>query len=139
MAEVSGSGAGVISWPPLGGGWQREALTGGENERILSLPPSRLRRATSLTEGGKDGGYGNPSVALRATPQLRFAAQPSVSTGPPLHKGVFGIPRLRARGRETRIATPVCGLARNDIIECILPQKNGIDNPFQLCILYIYS
>ena len=28
-----------------------------------------------------------------------------------------------------RIATPVCGLARNDIIECILPQKNGIDNP----------
>ena len=128
MAEVSGSGAGVISWPPLGGGWQREALTGGENERILSLPPSRLRRATSLTEGGKDGGYGNPSVALRATPQLCFAAQPSVSTGPPLHKGVFGIPRLRARGRETRIATPVCGLACNDIIECILPQKNGIDN-----------
>ena len=34
---------------------------------------------------------GNPSVALRATPQLRFAAQPSVRTGPPLHKGGFGM------------------------------------------------
>ena len=44
--------------------------------------------------------FDNPSVALRATPQLRFAAQPSVhpkgtcfaaSTGPPLHKGGFGM------------------------------------------------
>ncbi len=35
--------------------WGREILT-------LSLPPSRLRRATSLAEGGKDGGYDNPSV-----------------------------------------------------------------------------
>ena len=53
-----------------------------------SLPPAL--RATSLAEGGKDGGYDNPSVALRATPQLRFAAQPSVRTGPPLHKGGLG-------------------------------------------------
>ena len=83
MAEVSGSGAGVISWPPLGGGWQREALTGGENERILSLPPSRLRRATSLTEGGKDGGYGNPSVALRATPPSQREARRGSTTIPP--------------------------------------------------------
>ncbi len=35
--------------------------------------------------------FDNPSVALRATPQLRFAAQPSVRTGPPLHKGGFGM------------------------------------------------
>ena len=61
-----------------------------------SLPPAL--RATSLAEGGKDGGYDNPSVALRATPQLCFAAQPSVSTGPPLHKGGFGIPRQRRGG-----------------------------------------
>ena len=53
----------------------------------------------------------SPSVAAKAvTPQLRFAAQPSVhpkgtcfaaSTGPPLHKGGFGIPRLRARGTDS--------------------------------------
>ena len=131
MAEVGGSGKrsrGVISWPPLGGGWQREALTGGENERILSLPPSRLRRATSLTEGGKDGGYGNPSVALRATPQLRFAAQPSVSTGPPLHKGGFGIPRLRARGRETRIATGAMRPRNDSVGAGLCPARNIVQN-----------
>ena len=54
------------------------------------------------------------------TPQLRFAAQPSVRTGPP-HRGRRGV--LRARGRGGRIPTPVCGLARNDTAaRCLVGQ-----------------
>ena len=51
--------------------------------RVASLPPAL--RATSLAEGGRTGGYDNPSVN---------AARCHL----PLHKGGRGFPRLRARG-----------------------------------------
>ena len=52
-------------WPPLRGGWQREALTEGEKKPMPSLPPSRLRRDTSLTEGGETVPAGVGMTPLR--------------------------------------------------------------------------
>ena len=55
---------GVISRPPLGGGWQREALTGGENEKHTIYPSGasrhlprrgRLWKAASQREARRDG------------------------------------------------------------------------------------
>ncbi len=66
----------MISWPPLGGGWQREALTGGEKTAYYVSPSVKtFGFDTSLTEGGKDGGYDNPSVALRVTPPFAQGRQ----------------------------------------------------------------
>ena len=51
---------GVIPWPPLGGGWQREALTGGENEKHTIYPSGASRH---LPRRGRQGrGYDNPSI-----------------------------------------------------------------------------
>ena len=51
--------SGVISRPPLGGGWQREALTGGEKTAYYVSPSVKTEGFdTSLTEGGKDAPAG---------------------------------------------------------------------------------
>ena len=51
---------GVISWPPLGGGWQREALTGGEKTAYYVSPSGASRH---LPHRGRQGrGYDNPSI-----------------------------------------------------------------------------
>ena len=51
--------SGVISRPPLGGGWQREALAGGEKTAYYVSPSVKTEGFdTSLTEGGKDAPAG---------------------------------------------------------------------------------
>ena len=46
----------MISRPPLGGGWQREALTGGEKTAYYVSPSVKtFGFDTSLAEGGKTG------------------------------------------------------------------------------------
>ncbi len=78
--------SGVISRPPLGGGWQREALTGGENERYTV----------------------SPSVALRATPPSQREARTGIRQSlrrfapPPSQREAR--PRLRARRGDVGIA-----------------------------------
>ena len=49
--------------PPLGGGCRRRRL-GERNCRAISLPPSALRAATSLAEGGKGKRIPTPVCAL---------------------------------------------------------------------------
>ena len=49
--------------PPLGGGCRRGRL-GERNCRAISLPPSELRAATSLAEGGKGKRIPTPVCAL---------------------------------------------------------------------------
>ena len=49
--------------PPLGGGCRRRRL-GERNCRAISLPPSALRAATSLAEGGKGMRIPTPVCAL---------------------------------------------------------------------------
>ena len=49
--------------PPLGGGCRRRRL-GERNCRAISLPPSALRAATSLAEGGKGKRIPTPVRAL---------------------------------------------------------------------------
>ena len=73
--------SGVISRPPLGGGWQREALTGGE----------------------KTAYYVSPSVALRATPPSQREARTRLRA----RRGDVGIaPYGRAQGVRSCNVSP---------------------------------
>ncbi len=77
--------------PPLGGGCRRRRL-GERNCRAISLPPSALRAATSLAEGGKGKRIPTPVRALarndRGTGQTESSAPMMCNRGPSVDKSV---------------------------------------------------
>ena len=107
---------------PLGGGCQRRRL-GERNCRAISLPPSALRAATSLAEGGKGKRIPTPVRALarndRETGRTESSA-PTERNKSRAETGCRGRRPIRAALRVhvhkgMRIPTPVTrSLARND-------------------------
>ena len=107
--------------PPRGGGCRRGRL-GERNCRAISLPPSALRAATSLAEGGKGKRIPTPVRALArndgGTGQTGSSA-PTERNKSRAETGRRGRRPLRAALRVhvhkgKRIPTPVRALARND-------------------------
>ena len=97
--------------PPLGGGCRRRRL-GERNCRAISLPPSALRAATSLAEGGKGKRIPTPVRALarddRGTGRTESSAptmrdgEDAVPYGVTGERGGQGRPPLQSGTRAAR-------------------------------------
>ena len=95
--------------PPLGGGCQRRRL-GERNCRAISLPPSALRAATFLAEGGKGKRIPTPVCALARNDR---GTGWTGSSAPTMRDVEDAVPYGRVH-KGMRIPTPVRTLARND-------------------------
>ena len=98
MGEIYG---GYRSRPPLGGGWQREALTGGEKTAYYVSPSVKTEGFdTSLTEGGKDAPAG---AAGRCTPRVLV----------PLRSTAWASPRTKGLSRVRSCNVSPSGASRH--------------------------